>query len=213
MPFLPNALQNLPENAALGEVRESSEDLIIAIKDAIRHPLGSHTAVHLLQEKAKEDHCLQMRVRSLLGNTWLPEKLSTLWNVTYDTASNEEIEARLLHQKKILCDIVLGKRYLYELIPYGILNCLKCYEFCFGTEKPDDFFFCIAAKAEKPEERNHVLFRCPPQLLLRISQGSKKWLKTCRENFPDLTWQRPTFTQEECDEILSFFEEKGWAWN
>ncbi|KAJ5642763.1 hypothetical protein N7490_006763 [Penicillium lividum] len=211
MPSFSSASQTLPENAALGEVREPSEDLVMAIKDAIRHPLGSHTAVHLLQEKVKEDFRLRMRVRSLLGNTWLPEKLSTLWNVTYDSASKEEIEARLLRQKEILYDIGVGKRDLYELIPYEILNCPKCYEFCFGTEKPDDFFFCIAAKAEKPEERNHVLFRCPPQLLLRMSLGSEEWLKICRENFPDLTWQ--PLTQKENDELFTSFEKKGWMWD
>ena len=183
----------------------------MAIKNAIRHPLGEHKAIHSIQENTKDSPHLQTRVRSLLGNTSLPKKLSTLWNVTYDDASETEIKARLLCQTDILHDISVGNRYLYELIPYEFPNCRECYEYFFRTEKPDGFFFCIAAKAEKPDERNHVLFHCPPQQLLRISLGSDEWLKICRQHFPDLT--PVPYTQKEYEEIYTFFEERNWKWD
>jgi hypothetical protein len=91
-------------------------------------------------------------------------------------------------------DIMLGKHELYDLILYDILNCSQCYEFCFGEEKPDQVFFCLAAKAEKTDQRDHVLFRGPLQMLFRMAACDEGWLRSCHDQFPDVTL--PSATQQ-----------------
>lgn len=184
MPCHTSNSQAVLRGAADVEIDKKPWDLEKMVQEALSRPLGCHKAVHALRQMDDEDGPIRKAIEKVLGDSWLPEKLSTLWKVTYDFASTEELEDRSRRQRQILIHITSGMHDLYDLILYDILNCPQCYKFCLGKEKPDQVFFCLAAKAEQADRRDHVLFRGSPQMLFRLAADNKEWLQTCHDKLP-----------------------------
>ncbi|KAJ5986561.1 hypothetical protein N7451_010926 [Penicillium sp. IBT 35674x] len=173
----PSPSQILLDNVALWGTPDKPWDLVSdTVQQAISPPLGSHDAVHALQT-INMFRGTENPIHEFLEESSLRHKLCTLWN--YDG-----LQCAKRQQQIIFDTVIAGKHDLYDLQLCGILNCSQCYRFLFGCEKPDKFFFTIAIKGRTMDERDHVLFAYPLDVLFEFCSYNQEWFMTCYRQFP-----------------------------